>query len=63
MTGERKVTGAQDDADVCGWANGVLVWFDPRRADARLAAAPLRRGRRRPPPDRDAARLGGLRPP
>ena len=36
---------------------------DPRRADARLAAAPLRGGRRPPPPDRDAARLGRLRPP
>ena len=23
VTGEQKVTGAQDDADVCGWADGV----------------------------------------
>jgi excinuclease ABC subunit C len=30
MTGEQKVTGAQDDADVCGWADGVLVWFEIR---------------------------------
>jgi excinuclease ABC subunit C len=30
VTGEQKVTGAQDDADVCGWADGVLVWFEIR---------------------------------
>ena len=30
VTGEQKVTGAQDDADVCGWTDGVLVWFEIR---------------------------------
>ena len=30
VTGEQKVTRAQDDADVCGWADGVLVWFEIR---------------------------------
>jgi excinuclease ABC subunit C len=30
VTGEQKVTGAQDDADVCGWADGVLVRFEIR---------------------------------
>ena len=30
VTGEQKVTGAQDDADVCGWADGVLVGFEIR---------------------------------
>ena len=30
VTGEQKVTGAQDDADVYGWADGVLVWFEIR---------------------------------
>jgi len=30
VTGEQKVTGAQDDADVCGWADSVLVWFEIR---------------------------------
>jgi excinuclease ABC subunit C len=30
VTGEQKVTGAQDDADVCGWADGVLIWFEIR---------------------------------
>jgi len=30
VTGEQKVTGAQDDADVRGWADGVLVWFEIR---------------------------------
>jgi len=30
VTGEQKVTGAQDDADVFGWADGVLVWFEIR---------------------------------
>jgi excinuclease ABC subunit C len=30
VTGEQKVTGAQDDADVCGWADGLLVWFEIR---------------------------------
>ena len=30
VTGEQKVTGAQDNADVCGWADGVLVWFEIR---------------------------------
>jgi excinuclease ABC subunit C len=36
---------------------------DPRRADARLAAAPLQGGRCPPPPDRDTARLVRFRPP
>jgi excinuclease ABC subunit C len=30
VTGEQKVTRAQADADVCGWADGVLVWFEIR---------------------------------
>jgi excinuclease ABC subunit C len=30
VTGEQKVTRAQDDADVCGWSDGVLVWFEIR---------------------------------
>ena len=33
VAGEQKVTRApsgQDDADVCGWADGVLVWFEIR---------------------------------
>ena len=30
VTGEQKVTGLQDDADVYGWADGVLVWFEIR---------------------------------
>jgi excinuclease ABC subunit C len=30
VTGEQKVTRAQDDADVYGWADGVLVWFEIR---------------------------------
>jgi excinuclease ABC subunit C len=30
VTGEQKVTRAQDDADVCGWADGVLVRFEIR---------------------------------
>jgi excinuclease ABC subunit C len=30
VTGEQKVTRVQDDADVCGWADGVLVWFEIR---------------------------------
>ena len=63
VTGEQKVTGAQDDADVCGWADGVLVWFEIR--DGRMRGWRQRPcGRRRPPPpDRDAARLGRFRPP
>ena len=49
ITEEQKVTRAQGDADVHGWADGVLVCVrDPRWPDVRLAAAPLR-GRRRPP--------------
>jgi excinuclease ABC subunit C len=28
ITGEQKVTRAQDDAEVYGWAGGVLVWFE-----------------------------------
>ena len=35
VTGEQKVTGAQDDADVCGWADGVLVWFEIRDGQMR----------------------------
>ena len=55
VTGEQKVTGAQDDADVCGWADGVLVWFEIRDA-ARL-------GRFRPPQCRigDALALAACR--
>ncbi len=30
VTGEQKVTRVQGDADVCGWADGVLVWFEIR---------------------------------
>jgi len=30
ITGEQKVTRAQDDADVFGWAGGVLVEFEIR---------------------------------
>jgi excinuclease ABC subunit C len=30
ITGEQKVTRAQDDADVCGWAEGVLVCLEIR---------------------------------
>ena len=35
ITGEQKVTRAQDDADVCGWADGVLVCFEIR--DGRMS--------------------------
>ena len=30
MTGEQKVTRAEGDADVCGWADGVLVCLEIR---------------------------------
>src|SRR5262249_7453633 len=40
VTGEQKVTGAQDDADVGGWADGVLVWFEIR--DGRMRGWRLR---------------------
>src|SRR5213076_2008485 len=56
VTGEQKVTGVQDDADVYGWADGVLVWFEIR--DGRM------RGWRQRPGGAAAARrrLAGTPP-
>ena len=67
ITAEQKVTRDQRDlrdADVYGWAGGVLVCFEIRaRPAVGLAAAPLY-GRRRPPlPRAVPAGLGRLRPP
>jgi excinuclease ABC subunit C len=35
VTGEQKVTRAEGDADVCGWADGVLVCFEIRHGRMR----------------------------
>jgi excinuclease ABC subunit C len=36
VTGDQKVTRAQDDADVCGWADGLLVCFEIRDGRMRV---------------------------
>jgi excinuclease ABC subunit C len=57
VTGEQKVTRAQDDADVCGWADGVLVCFEIRDGRMRVwrqrpcAAAAARRYLEQSSPD------------
>ena len=75
VTGEQKVTGAQDDADVCGWADGVLVWFEIRDGRMRgwrqrpCGAAAARRHLTGTPPGwarfarRNAELAARLRPP
>jgi excinuclease ABC subunit C len=74
VTGEQKVTRAQDDADVCGWADGVLVWFEIRDGRMRVwrhrpcGAAAARRYLEQSPPDwaafarRNAELAARLRP-
>jgi excinuclease ABC subunit C len=57
VIGEQKVTRAQDDADVCGWADGVLVCFEIRDGRIRVwrqrpcAAAAARRYLEQSSPD------------
>ncbi|HWM98450.1 MAG TPA: hypothetical protein VNO54_15505 [Streptosporangiaceae bacterium] len=75
VTGEQKVTGAQDDADVCGWADGVLIWFEIRDGRMRVwrqrpcGAAAARRHLTGTPPGwarfarRNAELAARLRPP
>jgi excinuclease ABC subunit C len=74
VTGEQKVTRAQDDADVCGWADGVLVRFEIRAGRMRgwrqqpCGAAAARRYLEQSPPGwaafalRNAALAARLRP-
>ena len=57
VTGDQKVTRAQDDADVYGWADGVLVCFEIRGGRVRVwrqracAAAAARRHLEQSSPD------------